>query len=253
MPVSFSQAFGLFRIAGVDIDRHHLEIRPAELLAAIRRAPAFPSCRARTRWPTGSGARSCPSSRRACAPCRRRRGRRARSSRIGLLAGASAATSPRASGRSVWASAAAGRQASGTAALRMTAPIPYIPASPAPTPASPPRRITSRRFFAKSRVSVGGHGIGTLSGHGHEQQDVGRAVFVEPRCDHGGDQRLDRRRPAPVSPGHRRKQGPCGNAGRSKASLRPTTQARSRPGWTRFCQRSSRANSSSSARWKTCT
>ena len=26
-----------------------------------------------------------------------------------------------------------------------------------------------------------------------------------------------------------------------------------RPGWTRFCQRSSRANSISSVRWKTCT
>ncbi len=47
---------------------------------------------------------------------------------------------------------------------------------------------------------------------GHEQQDVGRTLRIGTRSDHGGHQRLDPLRPPPLPAGHRRQQGPCGDA-----------------------------------------
>ena len=42
---------------------------------------------------------------------------------------------------------------------------------------------------------------------------MGRTLRFGERSGDGGDQRLDRLRPAPLPAGHRREQGPCGNVG----------------------------------------
>ena len=66
---------------------------------------------------------------------------------------------------------------------------------------------------------------------GHEQQDVGRAFCVWSRRHHAGDQRLDRLRSPPLPPGHRGKQGPCGDAreaGHHLARRCPRDRSRSR-------------------------
>jgi hypothetical protein len=46
----------------------------------------------------------------------------------------------------------------------------------------------------------------------HEKPHVGRPVLRGPRCRHGGDQRVDRFRPAPLPAGHPGLEGPCPNA-----------------------------------------
>src|SRR3954471_11525967 len=136
----------------------------------------------------------------------------------GLLATLTAATSPRAKGASFLANSTACRQLTSFAGspptlLRRTE-IPYTPASPTTTPAIPQDKTMARRFCAAAdRDSVISEGPRRC---GHEQQDVGRAVYVRSRRHHGGDQRLHRFRPASLPPGHRRVQGPCRDAGQAR-------------------------------------
>ena len=60
---------------------------------------------------------------------------------------------------------------------------------------------------------------------------MGRALCVRPGRHHGEDQHLDRFRLAPVSPGHCRQQGPCGDArqtGHHRGGRCPQDRSRSR-------------------------
>ncbi len=128
--------------------------------------------------------------------------RKARPARLrGVVDAVSAATSPRIRGARRLAVSTAGRQAVSPPGLRARVPIPYTAASPAATPANPPIRMMASRFLAKLRAAGSGLEfiVGRPSVTCHEQQDVGRALRVESRRDHGGDQRLDRLRPAPLS------------------------------------------------------
>ena len=99
------------------------------------------------------------------------------------------------------------------------------------------RASAARRRSRRARVVGDGSGVlghesvkprrNLLMGTCHEQQDVGRAFRVRPRRHHGGDQRLDRFRPAPLPPGHRRKQGPCRDARQAGHHLGATMPRRS--------------------------
>ena len=124
--------------------------------------------------------------------------------------------------RGAWpAPPAGGRPRS--AALRCIAPIPYTAASPTATPANAADERSWRAGVWRGRFGRAGRSSANFRRSGHEQQDVGRAVRVGPRRHHGGDQRLDRLRPAPLPPGHRGKQGPCGDAGQARHHHARTT------------------------------
>ncbi len=210
----------LLRVAGVDIDRHHLEIGAAELLLQfVERRHLLLAGRAPGR------------------PQVQQHGLVVPVGELALLSGAVAKGEIGKPDRALWRApappprrgpAAAGSWPEPRPGGRLREPPHCASPRPSRIPPQAPRRCpqvrpegSSAGAFSRSSGDRFAQSWKTNSlGHGHEQQDVGRAVFVEPRRDHGGDQRLHRRRPAPLPTGHRREQGPCRHAGAARHHYR---------------------------------
>ena len=216
----------LVEIAGVDVDRDHLERRPAELglerverrhLLAARHAPGGPQVEQH-----GAAA---PVGQPVLLPGRHRAGR-------GRAAAAAARPPPRRRPRRAPAAQCAARcpppgAQAGSPALRWKAAIPYTAPASAPPTTSPSDAATIRRrfrTFACGSETWGWAGwsfirstslLTGLSRAVMSNKMWGGRFGASPDADHGGDQRLDRFRPASFPPGHRREQGPCRDAGQA--------------------------------------
>ena len=165
----------LVEVARVDVDRDHLELRRRRASPAARRAPASPCGTARTTWPTGSTARSCPGSRRASRGLPSASVKASSGRRLGSVAMPSAATSPRASGSSRRPARPPARHAA-SAALRLHRADPVYRREP-----DARRRPRREQRYGEPASGSGAVGrsvdvIRERRSDGHEQQDVGRPL-----------------------------------------------------------------------------
>ena len=159
----------LVGIAGVDVDGDDLEVRRRRACPAVRRAPASPCGRARTRWPTGSTARCGRASRARVAAGRRASGE----GEIGQRAAARARRDrPRL--RRAPAARAAVPVATAGAAGRIGRIALQTRQSRIPPPARPatPHSAARQRCTAAAAYAAAG---GSCSGH----QIVGRSFIGE--------------------------------------------------------------------------